>query len=128
MAGYPSYYPTAYGMGNDFGRMYQPQPQVTQVQPQQETSTLNWVQGEAGAKSYMVRPGSSVILMDSEKDYFYIKAADVSGMPSLRVFEYKEVGVQPQVSQPIGDYVNRNEFEQFKLEIQQMLQKGDDEE
>lgn len=56
-----------------------------------DTSSIVWVQGEAGAKAYPVQPGCSVVLMDSENPYFYIKMADASGMPlPLRVFEYSE--------------------------------------
>lgn len=37
-----------------------------------------WVQGESGAKSYMVAPGNTVVLFDSEKETFYIKTTDTS--------------------------------------------------
>ena len=60
-----------------------------QTQPQ-NSNGLVWVQGEAGAKSFLVAPGQSVLLMDSEAQRFYLKSADPSGMPSLRVFEYTE--------------------------------------
>ena len=64
------------------------QPQVTQ--PVNDTGIL-WVQGEAGAKSWAVAPGKSVMLMDSESSTFYIKSSDNSGMPMpLRIFDYKE--------------------------------------
>ena len=116
---YPNYYPTAYG------NYVMPQPQP-QAQPQQDTATMNWVQGEAGAKAFIVKPGSSVVLMDSEKDFFYIKTVDLSGMPNLRVFEYKEVGNKPQ-QQIAGDYVPRNEFEELKIKIEGLLSaKGDE--
>jgi len=50
-----------------------------------------WVQGEAGAKSWAVAPGKSVLLMDSEANKFYIKSSDGSGMPMpLRIFNYTE--------------------------------------
>ena len=52
---------------------------------------LVWVQGEAGAKSFLVAPNTTVMLMDSESNVFYLKSADVSGMPlPLRVFDYSE--------------------------------------
>jgi nitrous oxide reductase accessory protein NosL len=72
------------------------QPMVQPVQqiptPAQQTNNgLVWVQGEAGAKSFLVAPGCTVMLMDSEGERFYLKSADASGMPlPLRVFEYKE--------------------------------------
>lgn len=94
-----------------------------QAQPQAapQTSTgLIWVQGEAGAKSYLVGAGQSVLLMDSESSTFYIKSTDASGMPlPLRVFDYKErVQMQEQTQTPPmamsafdpDKYVTKDEF------------------
>ena len=54
-------------------------------QPAQPSSNgLIWVQGEAGAKSYLVANGASVLLMDSEKQTFYIKSADAAGTKRIR--------------------------------------------
>lgn len=88
--------------------------QQMQPVPQPPASPL-WVQGEAGAKAFPVAPGSSVILMDSESNTFYIKAADPSGMPSMRAFDYVErtspQNPPAQAAQPQpGDYVTRAEF------------------
>ena len=70
--------------------MVQPVQQVP-TPAQQTNNGLVWVQGEAGAKSFLVAPGCTVMLMDSEGERFYLKSADASGMPlPLRVFEYKE--------------------------------------
>ena len=72
---------------------YQPSNQFTAIpSPQTMANTsLIWVQGEAGAKSWAVAPGKSVMLMDSESSTFYIKSSDNSGMPMpLRIFDYKE--------------------------------------
>ena len=69
---------------------YMNQP-YAQPQPQIQTNGINWVQGEAGAKSYAIASGQSVLLMDSENNVFYIKSSDVSGMPmQLRIFDFKE--------------------------------------
>lgn len=99
--GFPMTYQPMYPSYN-----YVPQQQMTQaVAPQQQTNDngILWVQGEAGAKSWAVAPGKSVMLMDSESNTFYIKSSDNSGMPMpLRIFDYKErttQQVQPQVVQ-----------------------------
>lgn len=64
---------------------------VNQQMNQQTSYDINWVQGEAGAKSWNVPAGKSVILMDSETNSFYIKTTDINGMPMpLRVFDYTE--------------------------------------
>jgi len=65
--------------------------QMPVAQPQQNMSDINWVQGEADAKSRPVASGHSVIFMDTEDTVMYIKTVDQSGIPQpLRVFDYKE--------------------------------------
>ena len=71
---------------NGFPATYQPVYPVQQTQNQQ--SSIIWVQGEAGAKSYMVAPNSTVTLWDSENQTIYLKSADASGMPSIKTLDY----------------------------------------
>ena len=93
------------------------QPMMGQAAQQtQGTPSIIWVQGEEGAKAYMVAAGNSVLLMDSENSAFYIKSTDASGMPlPLRVFDYKErttaAKTPPQTAQQsCGEFVTRAEF------------------
>lgn len=79
---------------NGFPATYQPmyypqqyQPQMPQ-QPAQQNNGIIWVQGEAGAKSYLVAPNTTVQLWDSESQCIYLKSADASGMPSMKVLDY----------------------------------------
>lgn len=130
MANYyaPFYRPNYYGTYQDpmqYGQQMQtaqqmqpvqPQPQLQMTQPQ-NNSGLIWVQGEAGAKSYLVAPGNTVMLMDSEGERFYLKSADASGMPMpLRVFEYKErtdaAPAQATQEMNLSNYVTHEELEQ----------------
>ena len=46
---------------------YQPPYQAQPMQAQGNQNGLIWVQGEAAAKSYLVAPGSTVQLWDSEE-------------------------------------------------------------
>lgn len=95
------------------------QPMMGQTAQQtQGTPSIIWVQGEEGAKAYMVAAGNSVLLMDSENSAFYIKSTDASGMPlPLRVFDYKErttaAKMPPQTAQQPGggEFVTRAEFD-----------------
>ena len=76
---------------NGFPATYQPmyyQPQYQQPTIQQPNNGVIWVQGEAGAKSYLVAPNNTVQLWDSESQTVYIKSADASGMPSMKVLDY----------------------------------------
>lgn len=102
------------------------QPQVSQINTAAQSNGsqgIVWVQGETGAKSYLVAPNQSVLLMDSESNTFYIKSSDTSGMPlPLRVFDYtertseKKDVLQDSVIDP-KNYVTHEEFEKFKNEV-----------
>lgn len=100
MANYP-YYPTYY---NGY--------QQPAAAPQ--GSGIVWVQGETGAKSYLVGAGQSVLLMDAEGSTFYIKSTDASGMPMpLRVFDYTE---RNKDVKPLGEkeeYVTHEELKKW---------------
>ncbi|MBP5326232.1 MAG: hypothetical protein J6Y86_12145 [Pseudobutyrivibrio sp.] len=76
-----------------YAQNYNP-PQMQMAQPTQ-SSTINWVQGDVGARAYPVQPGMSVLLMDSEGQNFYIKSADNMGMPNLKKYAYSEVIEEP---------------------------------
>ena len=95
---------------------------------QQNNNGLIWVQGEAGAKSYMVAPNSTVMLMDSESQRFYLKSTDASGMPQpLRIFEYTEKPLNASQrassfqSMDLSSFVTKAEFGAFKDEINDIL-------
>lgn len=124
MSGYNAYqytgqYPYSYMATNPY--LYnqpQQQIQVPQQVQQPQQGGINWVQGEAGAKSFNVSAGQSVMLMDSENNVFYIKSTDASGMPlPLRIFDYTErvQNVNPIFNPVVEDvqnkYVTKEEFE-----------------
>lgn len=76
---------------NYFPQGYQPYPQAYPQYPQQnQQNGIVWVQGIEGAKAHPVGAGQAVLLMDSDSNCLYLKSADQTGMPSLRIFDYKE--------------------------------------
>lgn len=101
---------------------YQPQAQVPQASQQ---SPILWVQGEEAAKAYMVAPGATVLLMDSEGQSFYLKSTDPQGMPlPLRIFDYVERTAQKSLEQPqisTGEFVTRREFEALAARVGELL-------
>lgn len=114
---YPQYYP----------QYSQPQqPQVSQPQQPQNNSMI-WVQGEAGAKSYLVAPNTTVQLWDSENPIIYLKSADASGMPSMKILDYKireqaqpqsqNIPITSERSQPSLDYVTHAELKDLEDKI-----------
>ena len=105
------------------------QGQLQNVAPvQQNNNGIIWIQGEQAAKSYMVAPNNTVLLMDSESQRFYLKSTDASGMPlPLRVFEYTEtthnVANKPSDAPAVdlSSYATKAEFDAFRGEIEGLL-------
>lgn len=111
---------------NQYMQMPQMQPMqsMQQAQNQQSSNGIIWVQGEEGAKAYMVAPGNSVLLMDSENSAFYIKSTDNSGMPMpLRIFDYVERNAKQQTQniKPNVEYVTRQEFDALSARINDIM-------
>ena len=101
-----------------------PMQSMQQAQNQQSNNGIIWVQGEEGAKAYMVAPGNSVLLMDSENSAFYIKSSDNSGMPMpLRIFDYVERNAKQQMQniKPNVEYVTRQEFDALSARINDIM-------
>lgn len=90
-----------------------------------QNNGIIWVQGENAAKSYPVRAGQSLLLMDSENPVMYIKSVDQSGMPlPLRVFDYTERTGETEKQSAKEDYISRSEFEKFKEEIKESIKQS----
>ena len=101
----------------------QTMPQVNPQPLQNGSQGLLWVQGDAGAKAYMMAPNMTVLLMDSEAQLFYLKSTDMSGVPTLRTFKYTEVTSQP-VLEEVQDskYVTRQEYDEIKGKVDGIIQ------
>ena len=126
------YNPYQFGQVNplqpQIDRLANMQAQYQQQQPQvpQTNQGILWVQGEAGAKSYLVAPNTSVLLLDSENSQFYIKTTDQAGMPTLRTFVYQEVTGSPQNAQKQPEtnlddkYVTRQEYNDLRGKYEEL--------
>lgn len=118
-AGYQPYYPTQ-------NNAYPTQMNVAPTQPTQNNGII-WVSGEAGAKAYMVAPNTTVQLWDSESQTIYLKSADASGMPSMRIIDYTIRDNTPK-GPNLGaqsDYVTRNELQSVLDELNALKAKLD---
>lgn len=129
MAYYPTFQPYPYQDQLNQLRSVNPMPTQMPMQGFQmpmnrpDPTGLNWVQGEAGAKSWFVNPGATVLLMDSEAQRFYLKSADMNGVPAMRTFEYNEVGAQkPQEAPQVVNFVSVEEFNGFRDEVLKRLE------
>lgn len=115
---------------NGFPATYQPmyypqqyQPQMPQQPAQQNSGGIIWVSGEAGAKAYLVAPNTTVQLWDSEENVIYIKTADNSGMPSMKILDYtiRESSSPPKPKNNM-DYVTKTEFHEMKSGFEKTIE------
>lgn len=102
---------------------YNPQQQMNpQGMQNRNQNGFLWVQGEAGAKGYPVAPNTTVQLWDSESQVIYLKSADASGMPTMKILDYTiREQTRPAVGVPreTPDYITREEFERRLSELKE---------
>ena len=111
MAGYSNLFPQTYNTPYTNGNLGLTNTAALQTSTP-SANGINWVQGEAGARSVPVGAGQKAILMDSETNIFYVKSSDQYGMPlPLRIFKYEEVGNLNNGVGEAPDYITREEFE-----------------
>lgn len=118
---YPATYPQyAYPVYQQPMPAQQPQSAPLQATPAPAPNAggIIWVQGEAGAKSYLVAPNTTVQLWDSEKQTIYLKSADACGMPSMKTLDYtiRDQNTAQQAApdftaRPAADYATKSDIE-----------------
>lgn len=123
--GFPMNYPQ---YTQQYTQQYQqpiptPQPQINQNQ----NNPIIWVSGEAGAKAFLVAPNTTVQLWDSENPVIFLKSADASGMPSMKILDYTiREGEKPQnapLKSEMNNYATKEDMAALKAE---MMRKIDD--
>lgn len=99
-------------------------PQMPQFNYGNNQNGLTWVQGIGGAKSYLVAPNSTATLWDSEAQTIYLKSADASGMPSMKIIDYTirdaETPKTPlEINEPNNstEYVLKSDFDALRAEL-----------
>ena len=99
------------------------QPNMASMYPQQNTTPtqqpqngLIWVQGESAARSWPVLPGTTTVLWDIDSSVIYLKSADISGMPSLKILDYTIRGTEGKTE----NYVTKSDFESLKHDIEEI--------
>lgn len=96
------------------------QPMIQSQTPQQ-VSGMIWVQGEAGAKAYNLRPGESAFLMDSEAPMAYLKRTDANGMPSMDYFKVEKITPEAAAA-PVAsaDYASAADLAKLREELSKL--------
>lgn len=102
-------------------RQNQYQPNMQQV-PQQQSPSIVWVQNEMEAANYLVAPNSAVTLWDSNAPVVYLKQADASGKPSMKIYDLVERTQRPvQAAQaPAVEYAPLSRLEALEARLNEL--------
>ena len=102
-------------------RQNQYQPNMQQV-PQQQSPSIVWVQNEMEAANYLVAPNSAVTLWDSNAPVVYLKQADASGKPSMKIYDLVERTQRPvQAPQvPAVEYAPLSRLEALEARMNEL--------
>lgn len=111
-------------MQDNLAQLRQQQMQVIPPIPQNPLpqSGVQWVSGEQEARSWMVAPNAAVALWDSTAPTVYLKQADASGKPTLKVYDLVErLASAPDAQKaPAAEYVTRKEFDALAALVSEM--------
>lgn len=111
-------------MQDNLAQLRQQQMQAIPPIPQNPLpqSGVQWVSGEQEARSWMVAPNAAVALWDSTAPTVYLKQADASGKPTLKVYDLVErLASAPDTQKaPAAKYVTRKEFDALAALVSEM--------
>ena len=96
-------------------QQYQPMQQMTQ----QQAPSIVWVQSEMEAANYLVAPNSAVTLWDSNSPVVYLKQADASGKPSMKIYDLVERTQRP-VQAPTVEYAPLSRLEALEARLNEL--------
>lgn len=111
----PNFYPGSY---------QQTPPPVQQTTQQYQTTLTNqngiiWVPNEQAANDYLVAPNSAVTLWNSNAPVVYLKQADASGKPSMKVYDLVE-RTQRSVQAPTVEYAPLSRLEALEARLNEL--------
>ena len=95
-------------------QMMQPAPPPVPQNPV-ATGGVQWVSSEQEARGYLIAPNSAVALWDSTAPTVYLKQADASGKPTLKIYDLVErTETVSNALQKAGvEFVTREEFDRL---------------
>ena len=132
---YPGYQPMYYQppMPDQLAQLrgqqqFQPAPQMQPQQAQAGGQSMVWVNGEQEAMAYLVAPNSAVALWDSNSPTIYLKQADASGKPSIKVYDLVErtntLRTPPAAPQkPSVEYATKQDLEALAARVEALSAK-----
>ena len=124
-------------LNNSYGGFYQPYSTMTpqnnnNYQPQQQAQQqtyipLTFVNGEVGAKAFIMTPNSTIYLQDSDSDKLFIKKSDMQGKSIMKKYKLVELDENDKIIENKqqkdipSNFISKEQFETLKQEFEGKL-------
>ena len=84
--------------------------------PANQIQGVRFVSNRQEAESCAVPRGTKALLMDSNKDIFYLKETDMNGISTISEYSFKKV--EPQTA---DNYITKDEFNKWKEQYESII-------
>lgn len=107
-------------MGNFNGWNFQNTPMQVQQPQVTPLRTIQQVEGEFGIKAYPLRPGESVIAIDTTaEDILWIKVCNANGVPTIQKIKYS---IEDTYNPNDNNYVSKKDFNELSAKLDKVLE------
>ena len=107
-------------MGNFNGWNFQNTPMQVQQPQVTPLRTIQQVEGEFGIKAYPLRPGESVIAIDTTaEDILWIKVCNANGVPTIQKLKYS---IEDTYNPNDSNYVSKKDFNELSAKLDKVLE------
>lgn len=107
-------------MGNFNGWNFQNTPMQVQQPQVTPLRTIQQVEGEFGIKAYPLRPGESVIAIDTTaEDILWIKVCNANGVPTIQKIKYS---IEDTYNPNDSNYVSKKDFNELSAKLDKVLE------
>ena len=95
---------------------YQQAQQIVQPAAQSAQPSINWISGDREAAAYPVAPNNAVALWSQSEPVVYLKQADATGKPSMKIYDLVE-RTQAAPAAEEKSFATREELDRLRDEI-----------
>lgn len=103
-------YPYYYNPYQQNFQSYTPQNYTPTTNPVMGQSGIIWISGLQEAQMYPIAPNNAVALWEKTGKTIYLKSADATGKPALRVYDLVERTDVPTEKTEGDEYVKKSDF------------------
>lgn len=85
-----------------------------------------FVNGIEGAKSYIMQPNQTIMLLDSDEPIIYKKISNSYGQATLECFKMVPISEEELKKVPNQEFVTKTDFDNFAKHIESLIKGGNE--